>query len=151
MKQSGSGTYVIDDDYTIVTYNDVAGKLYPQLEKGKKCYACLMKRGTPCFNCPVQNNIKGPNSYVDPLRNVIETVDAVDVPLEDGRQGHALVFPTLEVAENTSGISAANDLRLVGIINALSINYTMVFSVDIGSHTHRFCVLKKMYWVSMKL
>ena len=134
MKQSGSGTYVIDDDYTIVTYNDVAEKLYPQLEKGKKCYACLMKRDTPCFNCPVQNNIKGPNSYVDPLRNVIETVDAVDVPLEDGRQGHALVFSTVEAAENTSGISAANDLRLVGIINALSINYTMVFSVDIGSH-----------------
>ena len=32
-----SGTYVIDEDYNIVTFNETASHTYPQLEIGKKC------------------------------------------------------------------------------------------------------------------
>lgn len=130
----GSGTYIIDDEYNILDYNHVAGTLYPQLVKGKKCYACLMKRDTPCLNCPVYNKILGPNTYIDPIRNILETVDCVEIPLENGKLGHALVFSTTENSGKNSLVNGYGDLRLLGYINALALNYTIVFSVDVHSH-----------------
>lgn len=52
-EKKSSGTYVIDDEYNIVTFNQTAAELYPMLVKGKKCYACLMNGTRPCEVCPV--------------------------------------------------------------------------------------------------
>lgn len=95
MKQKSSGVYVIDEDYNVVSCNDTIKSLYPQLKKGEKCYHCLMNLDEPCPPCPVANHIHGPKTYMDPIRGINETVDAVDMELEDGRKGHALVLSTV--------------------------------------------------------
>lgn len=41
MSDISSGAYVIDDDYTIVSFNKTMGELYPQLKRGEKCHKCL--------------------------------------------------------------------------------------------------------------
>ena len=77
-----SGMYVIDEDYKIVSYNQAAREIYPQLRSGEKCYRCLRNRETPCEVCPIINGVKGPKNYLEPGQNILRSVDAVEIPLE---------------------------------------------------------------------
>lgn len=95
MREKSSGVYVIDGDYNVVSCNQTILELYPRLEKGKKCYKCLMDLDEPCPPCPVANKVCGPQTYMDPIRGIYETVDAVEMVLEDGSIGHALVMSTV--------------------------------------------------------
>lgn len=90
--KNASGMYAIDEDYKIISYNLAAREIYPQLKSGEKCYHCLRNRETPCEICPVINGIKGPKNYLEPGRNILRSVDAVEIPLKSGGTGHALVF-----------------------------------------------------------
>ena len=42
MNTHSSGYYSIDKDYNILSYNDTAKQLYPNLQPGVKCYKALM-------------------------------------------------------------------------------------------------------------
>ena len=95
MSDKSSGVYVIDKDYNIVSCNSTILELYPQLARGGKCYKCLMNLDEPCPPCPVAGHIHGPQTYLDPIRGIYETVDAVEMQLEDGSTGHALVMSTV--------------------------------------------------------
>lgn len=135
MGKNASGIYVIDEDYNIVRFNHAAAKLYPTLKKGEKCYRRLMNQDVPCVNCPVLNHIEGPKTHLDRERNILATVDAIEIELEDGRPGHALVFSdvtrknfTRDLAENT------DNLQLLGVINVLGNDYTNVYSVRRSDH-----------------
>lgn len=99
MSDISSGAYVIDEDYTIVSFNDTIKGLYPQLKVGEKCHKRLMGLDEPCPPCPVANHVFGPRTYMDPIRGIYETVDAVEVMLEDGRRGHVLVESTVGDSE----------------------------------------------------
>jgi diguanylate cyclase (GGDEF)-like protein len=99
MSDLSPGAYVIDDDYTIVSYNRTVKDLYPQIVLGEKCHKCLMGLDEPCPPCPVANHNYGPRTYLDPIRDIYETVDAVELMLENGRTGHALVVSTVGDAE----------------------------------------------------
>lgn len=102
MSDKSSGIYVIDEDYNVVSCNDTILEVYPQLKKGEKCHRCLMNLDEPCPACPVARKIKGPQTYMDPIRKIYETVDAVDMVLENGRPGHALVLSTVGDRETIS-------------------------------------------------
>lgn len=102
MSNKSSGVYVIDENYNIVSCNQTILELYPQLQKGKKCYKCLMNLDAPCPPCPVANHINGPQTYMDPIRGIYETVDAAEMVLEDGSTGHALVLSTVGESETVS-------------------------------------------------
>ena len=102
MSDISSGAYVIDDDYNIVSFNKTMGELYPQLVVGAKCHKCLMGLDEPCPPCPVAGHVYGPQTYLDPIRGIYETVDAVDMVLEDGHAGHALVASTVGESEAIS-------------------------------------------------
>ena len=104
MGKNASGMYVIDEDYKIISYNLAAREIYPQLKRGEKCYHCLRNRETPCEICPVVNGIKGPKNYLEPGRNILRSVDAVEIPLESGGTGHALVFSDTETNDEISSI-----------------------------------------------
>lgn len=118
MGKNASGMYVIDEDYKIISYNLAAREIYPQLKRGEKCYHCLRNRETPCEICPVVNGIKGPKNYLEPGRNILRSVDAVEIPLESGGTGHALVFSDTETNDEISSGMMENPL-LMGIINVL--------------------------------
>ncbi|MCC6094591.1 MAG: bifunctional diguanylate cyclase/phosphodiesterase, partial [Eubacterium sp.] len=102
MSDKSSGTYIIDENYTIISVNQTLRELYPSVQPGKKCYQCLMKLDEPCPPCPVANHIQGPQTYLDPIRGIYETVDAVEVELPDGKLGHALVMSTVGESEAIS-------------------------------------------------
>lgn len=102
MGKNTSGMYVIDEDYKIVSYNQAAREIYPQLRSGEKCYRCLRNRETPCEVCPIINGVKGPKNYLEPGRNILRSVDAVEIPLESGGTGHALVFSDTETNDGES-------------------------------------------------
>ena len=95
MSEKSSGIYIIDENYNVTNVNKTIMELYPSLEVGRKCYQCLMNLDEPCPPCPVANHIQGPQTYLDPIRNIYETVDAVEVLLPDGTTGHALVLSTV--------------------------------------------------------
>jgi diguanylate cyclase (GGDEF)-like protein len=99
MGEQSSGTYIIDPDYTVVSCDQTMMDLHPQLKVGEKCYTCLMGLDAPCSACPVANHVRGPQAYLDTLRNIYETVEAVEVELPDGRLGHALVASTIGESE----------------------------------------------------
>lgn len=135
MGTHSSGYYSIDADYSIIGFNDTAKQIYPSLESGEKCYKCLMGLDSPCPLCPVANGIHGPKTYLDPIRHIYETVDAVETVYADGRKGHALVFSTVAEGERLSGVipTGESSLRLLGAINLLSSKYSVVFSVNMQS------------------
>ena len=91
MNTHSSGYYSIDKDYNILSYNDTAKQLYPNLQPGVKCYKALMGLDSPCPPCPVALGIQGPKTYLDPIRHIYETVDAVETVHSDGSRGHAVV------------------------------------------------------------
>lgn len=74
MGKNTSGMYVIDEDYKIVSYNQAAREIYPQLRSGEKCYRCLRNRETPCEVCPIINGVKGPKNYLEPGQNILRSV-----------------------------------------------------------------------------
>lgn len=46
--------YVINpEDYTIKYISRYAGKLFPNIRVGAKCYEAVMKKNSPCTTCPV--------------------------------------------------------------------------------------------------
>ena len=99
MNTHSSGYYSIDEEYTIIGFNDTAKEIYPNLQKGIKCYKALMGLDSPCPPCPVMNKIYGPRTYLDPIRKIYETVDAVELKLSDEKVGHAMVFSTVAEGE----------------------------------------------------
>ena len=99
MGKNASGMYVIDADYNIVSYNHAAEIIYPELKKGEKCYRCLLHNEESCESCPVVNGIEGPKNYLEPRRNVLRSIDAVEIPLESGEMEHAMIFSAAEATE----------------------------------------------------
>lgn len=133
MECLSSGYYLIDPEYNVIHLNETAKRTYPALEVGKKCYACLMNLDEPCGPCPVVGGIKGARTYVDPIRGITETVDAVDVPIEGVGLCHALVFGTVgNDAEFAATLpTSAAELKDLALIKALTHDYLDVFSVNL--------------------
>ena len=141
MGKNASGMYVIDADYNIISYNQAAKNMHPGLEKGAKCYKCLMDKENPCAACPIVNGVEGPKNYLDPENNVLRSIDAMEIPLESGEKGYALVFSAAEATEEICrGITddGENPL-LLGIINVLGKDFTNIYSVDRKSHKVQVC------------
>lgn len=134
MSKVSSGCYIIDSEYNIVNANAPARALYPQLKVGKKCYSCLMGLNEPCGPCPVANGRKGPATYRDPIRNIAEIVDAVDVNIDGVGPCHALVFSTIEdEAEFAATLpTSAKGLKDLALVKALTADYYDVFSVKLS-------------------
>ena len=132
MGAHSSGYYSIDGDYNIIGFNETAKEIYPSLQMGMKCYKALMGLDAPCPPCPVVNGICGPKTYLDPIRHIYETVDAVDTILLDGSRGHALVFSTVAEGERMSSAipTGEKSLRLLGAVNRLASDYVAVYSVN---------------------
>lgn len=135
MSTHSSGYYSIDADYNIIGFNDTAMQIYPSLKLGEKCYQVLMGLDSPCPPCPVANGIHGPKTYLDPIRHIYETVDAVETVFADGTRGHALVFSTVAEGERLASTipTGEGSLRLLGAINLLSFKYSTVFGVNMQS------------------
>lgn len=132
MGTHSSGYYSIDGDYNIIGFNETAKEIYPSLQMGMKCYKALMGLDAPCPPCPVVNGICGPKTYLDPIRHIYETVDAVDTILPDGSRGHALVFSTVAEGERLSSAipTGEKSLCLLGAVNRLASDYVAVYSVN---------------------
>ena len=143
MEAISSGCYVIDADYNVVSVNDTAHELYPHLAVGEKCYRCLMRQQSPCKLCPVYNGVKGPRTYTDPIRGIVESVDAVEVPLEGHGLCHSLVFSTVGKEElYAKTLPTTNDeLRNLALIGALTVDYQHVISIDTA--TRRGTIYRK--------
>lgn len=70
-----------------------------ELKKGeKKCYRCLMHEENPCAECPVVNSIEGPKR-LSGASKVLRSIDAVEIQLESGELGHAMIFSAAEATE----------------------------------------------------
>ncbi len=133
MGQNASGMYIVDSDYRIVSFNKVAEQMYPQLKVGEKCYRRLTKQEIPCAMCPIYNKVEGPKTYIDPVRGMYETVNAVEMPMQDGTVGHAIVFGNAIVDENSVNAPLPEDeegMRLASIINVLGSDYSSIYSVN---------------------
>ena len=141
MGRNASGMYVIDAEYNIVSYNHAAKTMYPELKKGEKCYQCLMKQDVPCENCPVANGIEGPENYLEPGSNMLRAIDAIEIELESGEMGHALVFSAAEATQDVYSELTNNGENplLLGIVNVLGKNYTNIYSVNRRTHKISVC------------
>lgn len=133
MRNQSSGCYVIDSDYTIINANETARGFYPQLKMGEKCYKCLMGRDEPCESCPVVNGVKGPFVFLNPIRDISEMVDSVDINIKEHGECHMLIFSVIE-QDNRYAItlpSRAEELNYLGLIKGLTSDYYDVFSVRV--------------------
>lgn len=132
MENISSGCYVIDQDYNVVNVNETAKQLYPQLKIGKKCHKCLLDLDEPCGPCPVAADIKGPRTYVDPIRGITESVDAVEIDISGHGLCHMLVFSTVGKREEYAATLpiSTDELTNLALVKALTSDYADVFAVD---------------------
>ncbi len=139
MNSEPSGCYIIDDDYNIISVNKAGRRIYPQRQRGRKCYECLMGLNEPCGPCPVHAHVEGPHTYVDPIRHISEMVDKVDFELEGTGPCHALVFSTVESEEAFAATlpTSQRGLRDLALIKALTSDYYDVFSVRMSDQSTR--------------
>ena len=129
MRKNASGVYVIDGDFTVLSFNLATGQLYPKLRVGEKCYRCLAGRDAPCPVCPVTSG----QEVQSPVGGSLETVDAVELQLPDGSVGHAIAFHSEERGQEALSrlLSSEEGERLLGVINVLGRDFVNIYSVDI--------------------
>ena len=129
MRKNASGVYVIDGDFTVLSFNPATGQLYPKLRVGEKCYRCLAGRDAPCPVCPVTSG----QEVQSPVGGSLETVDAVELQLPDGSVGYAIAFHSEERGQEEPNrlLSRENGNRLLGVINVLGEDYVNIYSVNI--------------------
>lgn len=129
MRKNASGVYVIDGDFTVLSFNPATGQLYPKLRVGEKCYRCLAGRDAPCPVCPVTSG----QEVQSPVGGSLETVDAVELQLPDGSVGYAIAFHREERGQEEPNrvLSRENGNRLLGVINVLGEDYVNIYSVNI--------------------
>ncbi len=48
--------YVIDEKYTVISYNDEVKKLYPEIREGIPYYKALALQDSPCATCPLKTD-----------------------------------------------------------------------------------------------
>ena len=87
MKGIALGTIVIDEDYTIVDFNEPVQKLIPAMAKNAKCYKVLLGKDEPCSFCPV---LRKEDCVVDVEQNNMESV--VTIPLAGHKKQYVLTF-----------------------------------------------------------
>ena len=87
MKGIALGTIVIDEDYTIVDFNEPVQKLIPAMSKNAKCYQALLGKDEPCSFCPV---LRKEDCVVDVEQNNMESV--VTIPLAGHKKQYVLTF-----------------------------------------------------------
>ena len=87
MKGIALGTIVIDEDYTIVDFNEPVQKLIPAMAKNAKCYQALLGKDKPCSFCPV---LRKEDCVVDVEQNNMESV--VTIPLAGHKKQYVLTF-----------------------------------------------------------
>ena len=87
MKGIALGTIVIDEDYTIVDFNEPVQKLIPAMAKNAKCYQALLGKDEPCSFCPV---LRKEDCVVDVEQNNMESV--VTIPLAGHKKQYVLTF-----------------------------------------------------------
>ena len=143
MEHTSSGTYVVNQDFDIISYNETAKSIYPQLQLHKKCYNVLMGLDEPCGPCPIVNKVLGPRTYRDPIRNIIETVDSVEIPVEGHGICHALVFSTVgDDAQYAATLPInASELKTLSLIKALTNDYSDVYGINI--HTRKMTIFRQ--------
>ena len=129
MRKNASGVYVIDGDFTVLSFNPATGQRYPNLRAGQKCYRCLVGRDSPCPVCPVAAGGEVQSLVGGPL----ETVEAVELQLPDGSVGYAIAFHREERGQEEPNrlLSRENGNRLLGVINVLGEDYVNIYSVNI--------------------
>ena len=87
MKGIALGTIVIDEDYTIVDFNEPVQKLIPAMAKNAKCYQALLGKDKPCSFCPV---LRKEDCVIDVEQNNMESV--VTIPLAGHKKQYVLTF-----------------------------------------------------------
>ena len=121
-----SGVYVIDEDYVIVNFNSRARDIYPSLIKGEKCYRNLKGFDKPCAGCPL--NELGQRLYYDPIRNIYQYLDVVEIPLENGKNGNGIIFSELDEKKESSLDERSQ--KILGAYNAMARSITDIFYVS---------------------
>lgn len=73
--------YEIDEEFHIVSFSNAIKRKFPQMDKGKYCYECLMRKNAPCVNCPILVDNKEINSIV-----------GVEIVERNGKKHYVLKF-----------------------------------------------------------
>ena len=135
MNSTGSGCYMIDSDFTIIGVNTVGQSIYPSLKIGEKCYKCLMNLNSPCGPCPITNQKIGPNLYLDPIRHIMETVEAMEIDTPEHGHCYAMTFGTVGVQASFAATLPTNSSELhdLALVKALTTDYYDVFSVRLST------------------
>ncbi len=128
-----TGVYVIDDNYRIVSFNDSGKQMYPKLELNTVCHQSLMGLDHPCPQCPVANKVQGPNTYLDPKRNIYVTVDSTTLLLPQLGTCHALTF-TLENRQVNTSLADAYQ-RSTDLLEAFVSNLSSACVIDLDNNS----------------
>ncbi len=100
------GMYIIDEDYKMLSINDVAKSIYPHVEIGKPCYKVLANRSNPCEHCPVTSG--GTALFYAPYTKEWISAQAAEFDLPGTGHCYNIHFQVKSHNEAKNGISEDN-------------------------------------------
>lgn len=99
-KDITNGIYFIDDDYKILHYNNVFKEMYPEAEKGRRCYEMLARRSDPCPHCPINNKGKL-SSFYNTFRHEWIQAQAADIDVPGLGNCRSVIFTRTPESESS--------------------------------------------------
>lgn len=126
--QSESGVYLVDSNNIIVSFNDAAKEVYPELTAGKNIYACIQcEKGTD--NDLPADHKKGPHVRWNSKRQMYENVDVASLEIPGHGKCWLYTFSTVGEEESFAKKYREQELRLqqVGLIETLARDYSDIF------------------------
>lgn len=84
-----TGTFIIDSDYNITSYNEEASKIFSHITTGIPCYKAIHGFVSPCPNCPVftkQNTSGVYHKNEETGKDYYATFS--NIKLDDGKDGY---------------------------------------------------------------
>lgn len=138
-----SGTYVLDAELRVVSYNGTAKEIYPDLEVGHLISEVMEEGGKQNPHEVNEQCYCGPHIVWNPLRNMYETVDMTAV--EIGNIGKCTIVNFSTVGEEATFAKKYREQEIraqqLKMIQALSEDYNDVYTLDLKTgrvEIHRF-------------
>ena len=83
--------YVVDEEFKLVSFNEVLKEIYPDLKEGDSCYEKLCHEKEPCHNCPILHREDGGTLFYNQLLKQWINVKVGTIPWPEKGICHVLI------------------------------------------------------------
>ncbi|MGM9572019.1 MAG: hypothetical protein ACI3ZR_07365, partial [bacterium] len=114
------GMYIIDKNYHILYFNQVAQDMYPELKSGDVCYKTLGCLDSPCPHCPIYYPLETEKIFYNAARKEWIKAEIAEMELPEHGLCYSVHFKMKKLEECTDFKLEAGGQMFDVLLTALS-------------------------------